>query len=121
MGWHIDHSLKVINGVIEVLKNASTNQQPKVKLMGSICILFRYIPRGRGKAPERVLPPEIITKEDLEKQISLAKQNITMISNIDSRATFEHLYFGVLSKNQTIRFLETHTKHHLKIIRDILK
>ncbi|MGV6830619.1 MAG: DUF1569 domain-containing protein [bacterium] len=121
MGWQIDHSLKVINGVIGMLKNAPTNKQPKVTLMGRICMLFRYIPRGRGKAPDRVLPPDIITKEALEKQLSLAKQNITMISNMDSRSTFEHLYFGILSKKQTIRFLETHTKHHLKIIRDILK
>ena len=28
--------------------------------------------------------------------------------------------FGMLNKQQTLRFLEMHTKHHLKIVDDIL-
>ncbi len=34
---------------------------------------------------------------------------------------FNHHVFGMLTKKQTLRFLEIHTKYHLKIVNDILK
>ena len=53
VGWQIDHSLKVINGIISQLKTSSNNKKPKRTLLGKFCLLTRYIPRGRGKAEHR--------------------------------------------------------------------
>ena len=120
IGWQIDHSLKVINGIIGVLKGSKGEEKSKLTLLGQFCLTTGYIPRGRGKAPKQVLPPEEIKKEDLSQQIEVAKQLVNQLDAIDKRATFKHPYFGGLNNKQTKRFIEIHTKHHLKIIRDIL-
>lgn len=121
VGWQIDHSLKVINGIIHQLKASSNNTKPKRTLLGNFCLITRYIPRGRGKAPKVVLPPEIIKLNDLTEQLKAARIAIADYSEINSKATFKHPYFGILNKTSTFKFLEVHTKHHLKIIEDILK
>jgi len=121
VGWQIDHSLKVINGIISQLKTSSNSKKPKRTLLGKFCLLTRYIPRGRGKAPKVVLPPEVIKLKDLLEQLELARLNITDYPKIDAKATFKHPYFGILNKTSTFKFLEVHTNHHLKIIDDILK
>jgi len=120
IGWQIDHSLKVINGIIHQLKASSNNIKPKRTLLGNFCLITRYIPRGKGKAPRVVLPPEIIKLTDLTEQLEAARFAIADYSEINPKATFKHPYFGILNKTSTFRFLEIHTKHHLKIIEDII-
>ena len=73
-----------------------------------------------GKSPKYVLPPEHIEKAQLDNQLSTAKTLIPQLGGVTNKATFKHPYFGILTKRQSIRFIEVHTKHHLKIIRDIL-
>ena len=80
-----------------------------------------FIPRGKGKSPKRVLPPEIILKEDLEKQLVEAITNIESIQKLENNKYFTHPIFKQLNRNKTLKFLKLHTKHHLKIIKDILK
>ena len=121
MGWQIDHSLKVINGIIGLLKEAPTNKKPKIKLSGRIFLSLNYIPRGTGKAPKQVLPPEHIERTHLDEQLAIARKLVPQLENINAKATFKHPYFGILNKTSTFKFLEVHTKHHLKIIEDILK
>lgn len=120
VGWQVDHSLKVINGVVETLKKAPTNKRPNISMYGRVFLALRYFPRGKARAPKYVLPPETIEKEALEKQLDEAKKSIQLSSSIHPKVTFKHPYFGVLNRAQTITFIEVHTKHHLKIIRDIL-
>ncbi len=121
VGWQIDHSLKVINGIIGQLKEAPTDKKSKLTLLGRFCLATRYIPRGKGKAPKTVLPPEHIELSQLNEQLELAKKRLPEIQNVNAKATFKHPYFGILTKKQTLKFIEVHTNHHLKIVRDILK
>ena len=70
IGWHIDHSLKVINSVSEVLKNSDPYQyKKKFNLLRIFIFILGYFPRGKAKSPKKVLPPEIILREDIEKQM----------------------------------------------------
>ena len=80
-----------------------------------------YIPRGKVKAPKIVQPPNIILDEDLHAQLQTAKNHIDILKDLPEKAYFKHFIFGKLSKQQTFRFLQMHTNHHLKIVRDILK
>ncbi len=122
VGWHLDHSLKVINAVINTLKESKPSDYKwKFNLIRVFIYTFNYIPRGKGKAPKRVLPPEILIKEDIYSQIVQAKLNLETVIGLPSKSNFTHPYFGMLNLKQTLKFLGIHTNHHLKICSDIVK
>jgi len=119
--WHLDHSLKVINGVCVALEKSDPNlYQWKFNTTRMFVFLVKHFPRGKAKAPKRVLPPEIILKEDISKQIVIAKEKLKNIVNLPSKSNFIHPYFGMLNLKQTQKFLQLHTIHHLKICKDII-
>jgi len=121
VAWQIDHSLKVIN----LVSHSFLNSNPKLykshfNKWRILLFTLGYIPRGKAKAPKIVKPTEIISSEDLNSQSQLAYQNIENLKSANKNAYFIHFVFSVLNKKRTIRFLQLHTNHHLKIIRDIL-
>ncbi len=122
VAWQIDHSLKVINLVIEATINSNPKKY-KWKFNSWRLLLFtlNYIPRGKAKAPKIVRPPDLISQNDLTEQVSLAYDNIETLKHLDNNSHFTHFIFGQLNKRRTIKFLNMHTYHHLKIIDDILK
>jgi hypothetical protein len=122
VGWHLDHSLKVINSVFEALKN-SNSEDYKKQFNGLRLFTFTvgFFPRGKAKSPKRVLPPEIILREDIETQLEKAIRNFETIYGIEENQFFTHPLFKQLNKKQTIKFLRLHTNHHLKIIKDIVQ
>jgi hypothetical protein len=122
VGWQIDHSLLVVNGVINVLKK-SNPEDYKWKLNKSRLLLqiTNKIPRGRAKSPQSVIPLEITTKEVLLVKMELAKKQVVELEKLPTNSYFTHPYFGDLNLKSTLWFLKLHTKHHLKIMEDILK
>ncbi|MGK7389501.1 MAG: hypothetical protein ACNS60_04095 [Candidatus Cyclobacteriaceae bacterium M2_1C_046] len=122
VSWHIDHSLRVINGVCHTLKNSNPQEYKGSFNLIKLYILFTgHIPRGKGRAPKSVVSPGEVLKEDLIKQVELAKNQIKEIKTLPPKSFFIHPYFGALKLDTSIKFLAIHTNHHLKIIRDILK
>ena len=122
IGWQIDHSLKVIIAVSELLKTSKTEQyQWKFNKWRFIIFAVGFIPRGKAKAPKSVRSFETITLKELENQLEIAKKAVEEIQHLDKKSNFIHPYFGMLDLKQTIYFLNLHTKHHLKIIDAILK
>jgi len=120
--WHIDHTLKVFSVVIKALKRSEPSKyQRKYNLLRSIIFISGKIPRGKGKAPKSVLPPENILPKDLHLQLNEAVKVINDIEKLPPNSNFKHPYFGQLDLKLTLRFLNIHTNHHLKIMRDILK
>jgi hypothetical protein len=111
-----------IIGIIKALKN-SKPQDYRWKF--NLAMVFIYamnkIPRGKGRAPESVLPKGTIAADNLNKNIQVAKSKVKELSGLHSNNYFEHPYFGKLNLKPGIKFLKIHTKHHIKIIDDIIK
>lgn len=121
IGWQIDHSLKVLNNVCIAVKSSDPKTYKKnMKFLGKLLLFLGKFPRGKARAPKHVLPPETITKQDLISQVVDAKNNIETIASLPQNAYFKHPMFGHINTKRVTRFLEVHTKHHLKIIDDIL-
>lgn len=121
VGWQLDHSLKVIHAVCAVMiKTKPEKYKKEFNLKRVVLFSLCYIPRGKAKAPKAVTPPDLITKEDLLNQLKEAKIQIENTKSLPKTSHFIHHVFGMLSKQQTLRFLEVHSKHHLKIVNDIL-
>ncbi|WP_117884032.1 DUF1569 domain-containing protein [Aureibaculum luteum] len=122
IAWHIDHSLKVIHNVsMVIIASDPSKYKWRFNKWRFIIFLKGSFPRGKVKAPKHVRPPEIIKLEDLKSQLKEVHKNLTDIEKLSSKSHFEHPIFGQLHLKKTIRFLELHTTHHIKIINDILK
>lgn len=123
IGWQIDHSFLVINNVVEAIKKSNPDDY-KWKFNKNrflVHTILRKIPRGRVRAPKAVQPFEEITAEHLKNQLKITRNNIAGLTSLESKNYFTHPFMGDLNLKTTIHFLELHTKHHLKIIEDILK
>ncbi|WP_417199564.1 DUF1569 domain-containing protein [Bizionia sp.] len=122
VGWHIDHSCKVINQVVLTLQSSDPAlYKNDFSFLGKLFFTLGFFPRGKAKAPKNVKPLETISQKDLIKQLQEARTNIAIIPDLDKNAFFKHPLFGNVNKKRIYRFLELHTNHHVKIIRDILK
>jgi hypothetical protein len=121
VGWHIAHSYLVINSIVTALKKSNPSEYKwKFSLPHLYVLVTGGFPRGRGKAPERVIPLNDINSESLQALAAKTKMALAELPGFAKHAHFKHPYFGLLHKKSTIWFLEVHTKHHNKIIHDIL-
>jgi hypothetical protein len=122
VGWHIEHSLLVINGIIKQLEKSNPADYTwKLNFPKTIIFLINRIPRGKGKAPKVVQPTDAVTQETLTNSLQKARNLEQMLSHIPAEACFQHPSFGYLKRDETIKFLCIHTQHHLAIVKDILK
>lgn len=122
IGWQLDHSLKVFNAVSQwTIASNPKDYKRQFNFWRTVLFPIGYIPRGKVKAPKVVQPPNIILEKDLYAQLQIAKNHIDTLKSLPKTTYFKHFVFGKLSKKQTFRFLQMHTNHHLKIVRDILK
>ena len=122
VGWHIEHSLKVLTQIIDAVEKSDPNTyQRRFNLIGKLILSFNTIPRGKGKAPKTVIPEGNISSETLKHHIEKTQFMITKIENLHPNSYFKHPYFGDLNLKPTKKFITIHTNHHLKIIKDIIK
>jgi hypothetical protein len=121
IGWHIEHSLLVINGITNRLIKSNPNDYTwKFSFIRIVLMTTKKFPRGKGKAPEVVQPKGNIDKNSLLTHILLTRNKINELNTLPKDKYFEHHFFGKLKLKQAINFLEIHTKHHLDIIADII-
>jgi len=123
IGWQISHVLKVIYNVTKAMEKSNPEDYKwQFNFIRMVILTTKKIPRGKAKSPKAVRPlEEDITEEALLDFIQKSKKATENTVTFESKAYFEHPYFGLLSRDKAIRFLEIHTEHHLKIIRDIAK
>ncbi len=122
VGWHLDHSLKVINGICDSLQISNPEAyKRKFNIARTFSFTFGFIPRGRAQSPKSVLPPETIKTDDIVSQLAIARDKLDNLEAMDDKSNFKHPFFDQLNKKQAKRFIEIHTRHHLKIVKDILK
>ena len=122
IGWQIEHIFMTLNVIIDALAKSDPKcYKWTFSFFRTIILTTKIIPRGRAKAPDVVQPAGHINTETLMTQLSETSEKIKVLNTLNKSNYFEHPYFGKLNSRQTVNFLEIHTKHHLKIIDDILK
>ena len=122
VGWHIAHTLITMGGILDLLEQSDPKSLTgRINLAGWLTLKLGWIPKGRGKAPRVARPEGQIDPQRLQKKVTSTKEKLDMLSTLDPNAYFKHPYFGELKLKWAIRFIEVHTKHHLKIMESILK
>lgn len=121
VGQQIEHvCMTIVRVHKELFSPASLNRKTHLKPLGRAILTVGRIPRGRGKAPAVVRPSDGSTTEQVQAVVLNAKASGAEVANAPEAGTFDHPIFGVLDKKRAIRFLEVHTDHHIRIIKDIL-
>lgn len=122
VGWHIDHSLKVIIAICKTLQKSNPDEYVKsINLKRSFFLAIGAFPRGKAKAPKAVMATDKITIEAILNQLHEARELLKVVQTLPQNSFFIHPMFGQLNAAITPKFLKMHTYHHIKIIRDILK
>lgn len=121
VGWHIEHSSLVIIKIIEtVSKSDPNNYKWKFNLKRSFVFCLKKFPRGKAKAPDIVMPKQI-EKTDFPALLIKTKEAIKKLDQVGHNQYFLHHVFGDLNKKNTFIMLDIHTKHHLAIVKDIIR
>jgi hypothetical protein len=119
--WHIDHLLKVLIGVSKTLQRSDPKEYKwNFNFIRSIILTLQTIPKGKGKAPKAVVAIGDIKKEEIYEQLKEARDQLAKLDDLPNNSNFQHPYFGMLNFKQSRKFLKIHTKHHLKIIDNII-
>ncbi len=122
VGWHIEHTLMVTNTIIGAIKTSDPNRfRWKFNLMRSLILTMGKIPRGKVKAPSSVQIADGFNTDRIATGFLKVKHNFDVLQNLPRNHYFTHPFFGDLNIAPAKTFLRIHTKHHLKIIEDILK
>jgi Protein of unknown function (DUF1569) len=121
VGWHIDHSLMVINQIIGAVE-ASNPAEYKWSFNLKRLVIFTTgkIPRGKAKAPKAVIPENAFDEIAVKAKMEKALYKLGKLNELSSNHFFIHPFFGHLNVKATKRMLALHTDHHLAIIKDIV-
>ena len=122
VAWQIDHILRVIIETCKLLiKSDPTDYIWEFNKIKSAIFLTGIIPRGVAKAPKVVMTEGKVSLEDLKQQVEETKLQIEGLKNLPKKANFKHPYFGYLDLKESKKFLSIHSRHHLKIMKDIIE
>jgi hypothetical protein len=121
---HLDHTVKVMSSIVGRLLQRVAERGRPLSPLGHLILLVRWIPRGRGKSPERLRGARA-SREELSAALDrVAKQLARIETSHLERARgriVPHPRFGGLTPPQAMRFAAIHTQHHLKIVADMLR
>ena len=121
VGMQIEHCLLGTTGICNALVNSKPyTGKIKKRFWRRIIFITGIIPRGRGKSPDAAMPNEQTTESGLCELLAEANLSAQKAAASDCDCCWEHFAFGVMKRDDALKFVEIHNKHHLKIISDIL-
>ena len=122
IGWHVQHSLMVINVIVRSLESSNEKDYTwKFNFLRTFILTIGKFPRGKVQSPKSVRPKEAYSFDSLQSDFLTTEINVKKLETLPQNAFFTHPIFGDLNLKPAIRFLKLHTVHHLKIINDIIK
>lgn len=121
---HMDHLIKVTASIVNrILQLDAPRVDASVSALGRIILAVGRIPRGRGRAPERLRGARVGAAE-LHAGLTKLEGKIDELTapHLDDLrgAIVPHPRFGGLRPSQAMRFAAVHNDHHLRIIAEIL-
>jgi len=122
VGEHIHHCCLSMIGISKSLRK-STPPAPRAKptIARAAVLYFGFIPRGRAKSPSFIVPKPAMVEEELRATLDQPAELLAMAHVLDRGTWFTHPLMGPMDRDQALKFVLVHNRHHLKIVADILK
>lgn len=108
-----------------VARKAPAQSRGWPSLAGRYVLLRGDFPRGRGKAPPGSVPPENVSRKELDRVLDKSRTVLDSTAPLlpvatDATWRVRHHVFGLLNARQWLRLIAIHADHHFAIIDDIL-
>ena len=127
---HLDHLLITARAILDGLRQGLDGELPtdpggKPTTRGRIVLWTGYIPRGKARSPEMVLPGDRSAADlatgfrKTQAEYRALTESLGEIQR--NRGTQPHPILGHFTSAQWLRFAHLHHRHHWKIIGDILR
>ena len=121
VGMHLQHCCLTMIGVCGVLiESVPPPPDRRFSLLTTLIFLAGRIPRGRAQAPEQVLPVAGVSADELVSLLDESEHLLESARAARADSWFRHFRFGVLDRDQTLKFIRIHNGHHARIVSDIL-
>tara|TARA_Y100000385_G_scaffold284987_1_gene344032 strand:- start:266 stop:703 length:438 start_codon:yes stop_codon:yes gene_type:complete len=121
VGWHLEHSLKIICSICKTLVNSRPeNYASSFNVVKYYILWSKRIPRGKVRSPKHFNNKQAINIPGLHKLLKDAVSALADLENLHPKQHFRHPLFGDLNLSQGKKFILIHTNHHLDIADEIL-
>ena len=117
---HAATAARMMADAIRDLNGGGGEPGGRPKLIAHLMFLTGWIPRGKGKAPETVLPGDAPDVDRIRESIADARAILREAGPPGAGNRIDHPILGRFTARQWHRFGAIHTLHHLKIVEDIL-
>lgn len=122
VGQQIYHCLVATTTIAKSVTGSDPGSEvPSFSLPRFVVMTLGWIPRGKGKAPKGSQPESQPTSEELQALVGPAKEALAAAAGAPADAFWRHFKFGVMPRDNALKFIEIHNRHHLRIIEDISK
>jgi len=119
--WHIEHSLKAAILIIDAIGQSNpADYKPKFSPTKTLILQMGRIPRGRAVSPDILNTKGPISLGKVPEMLKNLRALLLTIEEKAEKSYFDHPIFGHMKRNEALKFVAIHSKHHLKIIQDIL-
>jgi hypothetical protein len=119
---HLDHTALSALHMARLIRDLGAGRgesSGRPKLTGRVVLLTGWIPRGKGKAPDFTAPAESVDAARVREMVEEVRAILAEDGSPRGKLRAPHPLLGSFTARQWRRFLTVHTRHHLKIVRDI--
>lgn len=128
---HVDHVVLANRALVRTIRKLGCGfDDPRgrggVSALGMMMFALRWIPRGRGRAPDSVVPSREPTRAELERALAESERELAELDALTAmidgvRGRSPHFVFGRLTARQWLAYADVHARHHVKILDDIAR
>lgn len=123
--YHITLANASIPKLIERMKAGTLGNEEDQPQPERIALIEQGVIPGGGQAPKRVVPPSDLSidllSRDYDRMRKATQRLAPLLDELHAiPRRFPHMFFGPLSAVEWVRFMEIHTRHHMRIIEKIV-
>ncbi len=120
IGWHIEHVALTVDVFLKGLGRTDQGPyHPRPDPRKLLALWIGWIPRGAVQSPASVRPSAPPDEQALLEHVERTESALGHLPSIPAEAWVKHPVLGPLRRDAVARFIDVHTRHHLKIVRDI--